>query len=148
MERRPPDRAAAYELFRELEFANLTQEFADGAVASARVTAERDYRQIRNKAELDALIQNLWQAETVGFAVSNTSPAGAGQQQSTRDDHGARGIAFSAAAGKSAFVDFDSFAEGKEAAVASMRELFTNGLLEKSVHDLQARDGFVDAVGN
>ena len=26
---RPPDRAAAYELFRELEFANLTREFAD-----------------------------------------------------------------------------------------------------------------------
>src|SRR5215210_4462123 len=106
LERRPPDRAAAYDLFRELEFANLTQEFADGAVASARVTAERDYRQVRNKAELDALIQNLWQAETVGFALSNTTPAGAGQQQSTRDDHGARGIAFSAGAGKSDFVDF------------------------------------------
>ena len=135
LERRPPDRAAAYDLFRELEFANLTQEFADGAVASARVTAERDYRQIRNKAELDALVQNLWQAETVGFAVSNTTPAGAGQQQSTRDDHGARGIAFSAAGGKSAFVDFESFAEGKDTAVASMREVFANGLIEKSVHD-------------
>src|SRR6267143_1174489 len=28
---RPPDRAAAYELFRELEFTNLTNEFADAA---------------------------------------------------------------------------------------------------------------------
>jgi DNA polymerase-1 len=147
LERRPPDRAAAYDLFRELEFANLTQEFADGAVASARVTAERDYRQIRNKAELDALIQNLWQAETVGFAVSNTTPAGAGQQQSTRDDHGARGIAFSAAGGKSAFVDFDSFAEGKDAAVASMRELFANGLLEKSVHDYKRATALLTPLG-
>src|SRR5918993_4052599 len=33
---RPPDRAAAYELFRELEFANLTREFAD---AAAQVSA-------------------------------------------------------------------------------------------------------------
>jgi DNA polymerase-1 len=33
LEAKPPDRGAAYELFRELEFANLTQEFADGAVA-------------------------------------------------------------------------------------------------------------------
>ncbi|HEX6190307.1 MAG TPA: DNA polymerase I [Pyrinomonadaceae bacterium] len=147
LERRPPDRAAAYDLFRELEFANLTQEFADGAVASARVTAERDYRQIRNRAELDALIQNLWQAETVGFAVANTTPAGAGQQQSTRDDHGARGIAFSAAAGTSAFVDLDSFAEGKDAAVASMRELFANGLLEKSVHDYKRATALLTPLG-
>jgi DNA polymerase-1 len=147
LERRPPDRAAAYDLFRELEFANLTQEFADGAVASARVTAERDYRQIRNKVELDALIQNLWQAETVGFAVSNTTPAGAGQQQSTRDDHGARGIAFSAAGGKSSFVDFDSFAEGKDAAVASMRELFANGLCEKSVHDYKRATALLTPLG-
>ena len=147
LERRPPDRAAAYELFRELEFANLTQEFADSAVASARVTAERDYRQIRNKAELDALIQNLWQAESVGFAVSNTTPAGAGQQQSTRDDHGARGIAFSAAAGNSSFVDFDSFAEGKDTAVASVRELFANGLLEKSVHDYKRATALLTPLG-
>ena len=144
---RPPDRAATYELFRELEFVNLTQEFADGAVASARVTAERDYRQIRNKAELDALVQDLWQAETIGFAVSNTTPAGAGQQQSTRDDHGARGIAFSADAGKSAFIDFDSFAEGKDAAVASVRELFANGLLEKSVHDYKRATALLTPLG-
>ena len=147
LEARPPDRAATYDLFRELEFANLTHEFADGAVASARVTAERDYRQIRTKPELDALIQNLWQAETVGFAVSNTTPAGAGQQQSTRDDHGARGIAFSAAAGTSAFVDFDSFAEGRDAAVTSVRELFANGLLEKSVHDYKRATALLTPLG-
>ena len=147
LERRPPDRAAAYDLFRELEFANLTHEFADGAVASARVTAERDYRQIRNKTELGALIQNLWQAETVGFALSNTTPAGAGQQQSTRDDHGARGIAFSQAAAQSAFVDLESFAEGKDAAVASLRELFANGLLEKSVHDYKRATALLTPLG-
>jgi len=135
LEAKPPDRGAAYELFRELEFANLTQEFADGAVASARVTAAPEYKQIRTRSELDDLIKQLWEAETIGFAVSNSTPAGAGQQQSTRDDHAARGIAFSTAAGKSAFVDLDNFDEGKEAAIPPLRELFANGLLEKSVHD-------------
>src|SRR5215510_14558163 len=109
LEAKPPDRAAAYELFRELEFANLTQEFADGAVASARVTAERQYTQIRTRAELDQLIPQLWESESLGFAISNSTPAGAAQQQSTRDDHAATGAAFSTVAGKSAFVDLDNF---------------------------------------
>src|SRR6266852_2407329 len=101
---RPPDRAAAYDLFRELEFTALTNEFADGAVATARVASERRYSIIRNQAELDRVIQGLWEAEHVGIAISNSSPTGAGQQQSTRDLLGARCSARSAAAGRSAFV--------------------------------------------
>ena len=69
--------------------------------------------------------------------LANSSPSGAGQQQSTRDEHGARGIAFSTVAGKSAFVDLENFAGGKAAAIGSLRELLGNGLLEKSVHDLK-----------
>jgi len=136
LERRPPDRAAAYELFRELEFTALTNEFADGAVAAARVAGERNYSMIRNQAELDALIQQLWQAEHIGLAISNSSPPGAGQQQSMHDGH-AQGIAFAPHAGRSAFVDFENFAEGKEVALQTMRELLSNGLIEKSVHDLK-----------
>ena len=147
LEAKPPDRGAAYELFRELEFANLTQEFADGAVASARVTAAREYKQIRTRTELDVLIKQLWEAETIGFAVSNSTPAGAGQQQSTRDDHAARGIAFSTAAGKSAFVDLDNFDGGKNAAIPPLRELFANGLLDKSVHDYKRGTALLAPLG-
>src|SRR5205085_10737520 len=47
LQAKPPDRAAAYELFRELEFANLTNEFAD---AKATVSAaERHYSIIKNR---------------------------------------------------------------------------------------------------
>ena len=144
---RPPDRAAAYELFRELEFAALTNEFADAATATARVTAERHYSLIRNRQALDALVQELWQAENVGLAISNSSPAGAGQQQITRDDHCARGLAFSQAAGKSAFVDLENFAEGKDAAIGALNELLTNGLLEKSVHDLKRATALLAPLG-
>src|SRR6267142_408774 len=42
---RPPDRAAAYELFKELEFAALTREFADAATAApARDEDKVDYQ--------------------------------------------------------------------------------------------------------
>src|SRR5712691_6770177 len=137
LQARPPDRAAAYDLFRELEFTALTNEFADAATATARVASEQKYSIIWNQAELDRVIQGLWEAEHVGLAISNSSPVGAGQQQSTRDEHGARGIALSAAVGKSAFVDLENFAEGRAAALGSLRELLGNGLLEKSVHDLK-----------
>lgn len=134
---RPPDRAAAYDLFRELEFTSLIGEFADAARAPAQVAAERKYSFVRNQSELDTLIQQLWNAEHVGIAISNSSPPGAGQQQSLRDDHGARGIAFAPREAESAYVELDNFAEGKDAAVGAIRELFGNGLVEKSVHDLK-----------
>jgi DNA polymerase I len=137
LEARPPDRAAAYELFRELEFTNLTNEFADAAIATARVTTKREYSLIHDRAALDRLIQELWQSEGVGLAISNSTPAGAGQQQGARGEEAARGLAFSSSAGKSAFVDLETFVEGKETALNSLREVFANGLLEKSVHDVK-----------
>src|SRR5437870_9957839 len=147
LQARPPDRAAAYDLFRELEFQALTNEFADAAVATAQAGAERRYSVVRNKSELDKLIGNLWEAEHVGLAIANSSPPGAGHQQSPRDAHGARGLAFSTRAGESAFVDFETFDEGKEAAVESLRELLANGLLEKSVHDLKRATALFAPLG-
>jgi DNA polymerase-1 len=146
LERRPPDRAAAYELFRELEFTALTTEFADGAVAAPKVAEERKYSIVRNQAELNILIQQLWQAEHIGLAISNSTPPGAGQQQSTHDGP-ARGIAFAHRPGTSAFVDLDNFAEGKEAALEAMRELLSNGLIEKSVHDLKRATALLTPLG-
>src|SRR6266699_4942591 len=134
---RPPDRAGAYELFRELEFQNLTNEFADAAAAPAQVGPARQYSIINNQSGLENLMPALWKAEHIGIALSNSSAPGAGQQQSPRDGHSARGIAFSARPGISAFVDLEGFREGKDAAIASLREFLTNGLLEKSVHDLK-----------
>jgi DNA polymerase-1 len=147
LQARPPDRLAAYELFRELEFQALTQEFADAAAATARVAAERKYSVVRSKTELDALLQQLWQSEHVGLAISNSSPPGAGQQQSAGDGRGARGFAFSEAAGKSAFVDLENFSEGKDVALESVRELLGNGLLEKSVHDLKRATALLAPLG-
>ncbi len=137
LQARPPDRKAAYELFRVLEFTALTNEFADAAASGARVATERKYSVIKNQSELNALLPQLWEAEHIGLAISNASAPGAGQQQSTRDERGASGIAFALQSGISAFVDLENFAEGKDSAVNSIRELLSNALLEKSVHDLK-----------
>jgi DNA polymerase-1 len=145
LETRPPDRALAYELFKELEFTNLSNEFADAARSVA--ATERRYSVATTARELDALIERLWQAESVGIALTNSSQPGAGQQQSERDEHGARGIAFAAAAGESAFVDFDSFDGGRDAAADRLRELLTNGLAEKSVHDLKRTTALLSPLG-
>ncbi len=146
LERRPPDRAAAYELFRELEFTALTSEFADGALAAGKVMGERKYSIVRDRSELDDLTQKLWSAEHIGLAIMNSSPPGAGQQQSTHDG-AAHGIAFASHAQVSAFIDLDNFAEGKDSAIEGLRELLGNGLIEKSVHDLKRATALLTPLG-
>ncbi|HEY0384874.1 MAG TPA: DNA polymerase, partial [Pyrinomonadaceae bacterium] len=143
---RPPDRAAAYQLFRELEFQSLTREFADaaGSVAGAAgANVPRRYRIIRKRAELESLVRGLWEAEHWGFAVADSSPAGAGQQQSVRESERASGISISTAAGTAAFVDLENFENGAEAALGPLRDVLANGLLSKSVHDLKRAVGLL-----
>jgi DNA polymerase-1 len=158
---RPPDRAAAYELFKELEFSALTREFADAASAGpARVADKLDYRIIDSQAALDGFVRTLWDAESVGIAIGDSTirPMEKGEesdesqleqqieQQCEIDYELAEGIAFSTAEGSAAFVDLNKFAEGRDAAVASLREVLSNGLLEKSVHDLKRAVGLLDRL--
>jgi len=156
---RPPDRAAAYELFKELEFAALTREFADAATAVASGDGDKlNYKIIDSRAALDSLIESLWDAESVGIAIADSAPPNrlsdksdssqqSGElqleQQCAIDYELADGIAFSIAEGSSAFVDLNKFAEGREAALALLREVLSNGLIEKSVHDLKRAIGLL-----
>jgi DNA polymerase-1 len=146
LEARPPDRAAAYQLFRELEFANLTTEFADGAAATAQVTGPREYSLIKNRAELTSMVEKLSQSAKAGLAISNSSAAGAGQQHSPRDEQ-AHGLAFASASGQAFFLDLETFAEGKDAALSSVRELLAGDRLEKYVHDLKRATGLLAPLG-
>lgn len=156
---RPPDRAAAYELFKELEFSALTREFADAATQPpAAFDSQLTYRIIQSRAELDSLIMSLWDAEGVGIAVADSTPLGDKEkkvegssqsddqfssQQCSIEYEAAEAIAFSTAAGVSAVVDFNKFPEGRETALASLREVLSNGLIEKSVHDLKRAIGLL-----
>jgi DNA polymerase-1 len=144
---RPPDRAAAYQLFRELEFQALTREFSDAASSVEAASAPRRYRIIRKRPELDSLVRGLWEAEHWSFAVSNSSPVGAGQQGNARDTGAPTGVAISTAAGASAYIDFENFEDGMEAAIEPLRDVLTNGLLSKSVHDLKRAVALLAPLG-
>jgi DNA polymerase-1 len=146
---RPPDRAAAYQLFRELEFQALTREFSDAASSSIEAgSAPRRYRIIRKRAELDNLVRGLWEAEHWGFSVADSSPVGGGLQGSARDSHSPpTGIAISTAAGASAYIDLENFEDGAEAALAPLGDVLSNGLLSKSVHDLKRAVALLAPLG-
>jgi len=142
---RPPDRAAAYELFRELEFAALTREYADAAVERpATAETARNYRIVQTKSDLDNLARTLFDAESVGVAVADTTPAGTGEQECFTELQATRGIAFSTKAGVSAYVDLEKFSGGVDSAIGTLREVLSNGLIEKSVHDLKRAIGLLD----
>ena len=144
---RPPDRAAAYELFKELEFSLLTREYADAAVQRpATAEAAHHYRLVQTKQDLDNLVRTLFDAESVGVAVADTTPAGTGEQECFTELEATRGIAFSTNAGVAAYVDLEKFAGGADQALAPLREVLSNGLVEKSVHDVKRAVGLLDPL--
>src|ERR671938_252952 len=79
-----PDRAAAYRLFRELEFQSLTREFSDAASEVDLGAAAKVYVQVRTAAELESLTRKLWDVDHWAFAVGDATPAGAGPQTTVR----------------------------------------------------------------
>jgi DNA polymerase-1 len=141
---RTPDRSAAYELFRELEFSALTREYADAAeVRPAVAETPRDYRLIQTKSDLDNLVRSLFDAESVGIAVADSTPAGTGEQECFTELEATRGIAFASKPGMSAYVDLENFSGGVDSAIGPLREILSNGLVEKSVHDLKRAVGLL-----
>src|SRR5215813_12826589 len=121
---RPPDRAAAYELFHELEFVLLTKEYADAAVQRpASAEAARNYKIIQTKSDLDELVRTLFDAEHVGVAVADSTPAGTGEQECFTELQATRGIAFSTSPGVAAYVDLEKFSGGIEPAISALRDV-------------------------
>src|SRR5215208_6216414 len=142
-----PDRASAYKLFRELEFQTLTREFSDAASEVDLGAAAKVYVQVRTAAELAALTRKLWEVDHWAFAVGDATPAGAGQQTSVREGHAPTSIAISYAPNTAHFVNFGEFEGGREQAVSMLRDVLSNGLLSKSVHDLKRAVALLGAVG-
>ncbi|HEU4768546.1 MAG TPA: DNA polymerase I, partial [Pyrinomonadaceae bacterium] len=142
---RPPDRSAAYELFRELEFSLLVREYADAALERpAMAESERNYRVVQTKNDLDNLVRTLFDAESIGIAVADSTPAGTGEQECFTELDTTRGIAFATGAGVAAYVDLEKFVGGAAAAIGPLREVLSNGLVDKSVHDMKRAVGLLD----
>jgi DNA polymerase-1 len=122
-----PDRRAAYELFSELEFGQLSREFADAAThesvatVAARKPGKARYSRITARAELDRFVQSLWSLDRFAFSVAERGGK-------------AYGVAISTAQMNAALVDFEKFDPASDP-LPVVKEVLENGLVRKSVHD-------------
>jgi DNA polymerase-1 len=140
LETEEPDAKLAYELFSELEFQALSREFAGAAKQSGAVeirpatdSATR-YRTLARVEELRKLASSLLARDRVAFALAE----GEAKERGLFDSDQLRiaGVAFSTARGAADYFDLAA-CDDRAAAIATLKEIFDNGLLEKSVHDLK-----------
>ncbi|MEQ1764685.1 MAG: 5'-3' exonuclease H3TH domain-containing protein, partial [Pyrinomonadaceae bacterium] len=150
-----PDRAKAYSLFRELEFAALTKEFGDSAPSlfdslpddegnddERPAVAEKAYSIITNRTDLDKLIRKIWEREWFAFEVDESK----GKWNSSFDKQPPLGIAISHTPGISAFIDLENF-EDREWAIRVLKDLFENPYIEKSTHDYKCKVAVLEKIG-
>ncbi|HKC86240.1 MAG TPA: DNA polymerase I, partial [Blastocatellia bacterium] len=125
-----PDQKLAYELFNELEFAQLKQEFKAGAKPDEAAAANKQgggaasYRRITKVEDLRQLIKTFYDREQFAFALSENPSGELGV------------VAFSTSSGSAEYFDFESLDDRHEV-VNLLKDVFGNGLIEKSTHDLK-----------
>ncbi len=147
---REPDREAAYALFRELEFNALTREFADSATLfekrkeSTTETVDTSYSVINTREDLDKLVRKLWETEFWSFEVND---ANAGERSSCYHKSEPLGLAIATAPGQSHYIDLQNFTGGKDAALPPLRDIFSNGFLDKTAHDYKRNLAVLNTLG-
>ncbi len=122
-----PDREAAYELFSELEFSQLTREFADAAspdsiaTVAARRPGKARYARITTAAELKSFIRSLWSLDRIAITTAER-------------DETLYGLAISTAQMNAVIIDFEKF-ETDTDPLSLLKEVLENGIIRKSIHD-------------
>jgi DNA polymerase-1 len=136
-----PDQKLAYELFNELEFAQLKQEFKGGAKpGEAAVTAANkfggaaSYRHLTTVEDLRKLVRTFYDREQFAFALSETESGRLGM------------VAFSTSFGSADYFDFEKCDDPQEA-VNLLKDAFGNGLIEKSTHDVKRAIRLLEPMG-
>lgn len=132
-----PDRELAYSLFRELEFNTLTREFADSAPlfdmhSEGSTDVERRYEIIGDRTGLDALVRRLWETEHWCIEVDDSN---ANEKASCYYKVRPLGVAIANAPGVAFYVDLQNFDGGTDQAIGPLRDILSNGYLEKAAHD-------------
>ena len=147
---REPNRQAAYSLFKELEFNSLIREFADSATlfesseTQKAKAAEQKYSVIDNRADLDKLVRQLWETEHWSFEVDDSN---ADEGSSCFHKVSPAGIAIALAPGQSHYIDLENFSEGLDSAVSPLRDILSNGFLEKSAYNHKRNFGVLKTLG-
>ena len=155
-----PDRDLAHALFRELEFKTLTNEFAGAGTtplfsgpessgglfdrpssSSAAAALATNYSIIKDRTGLDKLVRRLFEVDRWSFHVND---ANSNEKASCFEKQNPHGIAISPGGGESFYIDLDNF-DGD--AVPSIKDILTNGFLEKSAHDEKRNLGPLLSLG-
>ena len=144
-----PNRALAYALFRELEFTALTREFADSAplfdgIGAPIVETQRRYHSIKTREDLDKLIRRLWETDHWSFQVDDSNSPAKADSYAKREP---LGVAIATGAGASFYVDLENFAEGKSEAINQLKDILSNGFLEKVTHDYKCNLAVLKKLG-
>jgi DNA polymerase-1 len=161
-----PDRTKAYELFRELEFKALTNEFAGngGNFTAPRQRAsgglfddlpshtggdvppavEGKYERISSGEELDRLIRRLFEVQTFSFHVND---ANSNDKSSCFEKLTPHGIGVGLGNGESFYIDLDNFGEGKDRSLKYLADILTNPHLDKVAHDAKRNSGVLLKLG-
>lgn len=149
---REPNRELAYALFKELEFSSLTREFADSmplfsgldGAGAPIVQVERRYSIIKTRAELDKLIRKLWESEHWSFQVDDSNSVAKADSFAKKPPVG---LAIATGAGASYYVDLENFEGGQELAVEPLKDILSNGFLEKVTHDFKCNLAVLNKIG-
>ena len=157
-----PDRNLAYELFRELEFKSLTNEFAgvtpmpsftgpktsgglfDAQIARNEAAVATKYSVINERDSLDKLVRRLFEVDRWSFHVNDSNT---NEKASCFSKAPPLGIGIGLGNGEAFYVDLESFAGGIDAAIGPLKDILTNGFLEKSAYDEKRNLGPLLALG-
>ncbi|MCW5971097.1 MAG: DNA polymerase I [Blastocatellales bacterium] len=135
-----PDARLAYELFSELEFSQLTREFASGAPSDSNArpseATEGEYHIVASLEDIKKLADSLLARDRFAFAFADAANSVADSSDDPPDEESVSGVALSGAPRRADFVDLAACGD-RDSAVHMLGELFDNGLLESSVHDLK-----------
>ncbi|MBK7393938.1 MAG: DNA polymerase I [Chloracidobacterium sp.] len=157
-----PDRQKAYELFRELEFKTLTNEFAGAGMVSmdaepgptgglfdAQPTAEAsavatNYAVIKDRDGLDKLVRRLFETDRWSYLVND---ANTNEKASCYGKEAPLGIGIGLGNGEAFYIDLENFDGGIDAAKGPLKDILTNSFLEKSAYDEKRNLGPLLALG-
>lgn len=134
-----PDAKLAYELFSELEFAQLTKEFSAGAAGAALSVKpasqpETQYLTRATVEEIRRAAKTLYHADRLAFAL-------------TVDQAGElTGVAFATSPGQAEYWAIDQ-CDDRAAALESVEEILENGLIEKATHDWKRALHLLEPLG-
>ncbi|MGE3466948.1 MAG: DNA polymerase I [Pyrinomonadaceae bacterium] len=155
-----PNREVAYTLFRELEFKALMNEFGDAASVEMKPSGggglfdglpthtgtpvDTRYEVITTRPELDKLVRRLFELPQWSFHVND---ANSNEKSSCYEKLEPSGVAIGLGNGEAFYVDISRFEDEKESAIRPLRDLLTNGFLDKSAHDLKRNVGALLKIG-